>query len=189
MKPHAYHIILFLLMGLTAQGQVGKLSERQRKEQRAFILNDTLPVLVEALPDEVNTHFSEYCGRLLPDSTCFFTSMRANAEEDLDHIFETSWYCNIYQSKLLPDGNYAPAEALPVNINSLKFFNSNFFSTKNRTCSSIRVARATMTATCGARCGNVLEKGTFGRNPKSCQPPSMRRDPPPYSPFWWKQTT
>ena len=126
MKPHAYHIILFLLMGLTAQGQVGKLSERQRKEQRAFILNDTLPVLVEALPDEVNTHFSEYCGRLLPDSTFFFTSMRANAEEDLDHLFETSWYCNIYQSKLLPDGNYAPAEALPVNINSLKFFNSNF---------------------------------------------------------------
>ncbi len=74
------------------------MTEEEREQQRRFIRQDTLPVVVEALPDEVNTHFSEYCGQLLSDSTFLFTSMRANVEEDIEQIFETSWYCDIYQS-------------------------------------------------------------------------------------------
>jgi len=120
------YIIILLLCGITAYAQVGKMTEQEREEQRGFIRQDTLPVVMEALPDEVNTHFSEYCGQLLSDSTFLFTSMRANAEEDLDHYFETSWYCNIYESKLLPNGEYIPSESLPASINARNAFNSNF---------------------------------------------------------------
>lgn len=52
--------------------------------------------------------------------------MRADVEEDYDRFFETSWYCYLYQSRLDEDGDYRKAEALPVNINNHKWFNSNF---------------------------------------------------------------
>jgi len=120
------HIIILLCCAMTVSAQVGKMSEQEREEQRNFIRQDTLPVVLEALPDEVNTHFSEYCGQLLADSTLLFTSMQAHVDEDLEHLFETSWYCDIYQSKLLPDGGYTPAEALPAIVNTRNTFNSNF---------------------------------------------------------------
>ena len=126
MRLRVLHIILLLSIGVATQAQVGKLTEQQREEQRHFIRHDSLPVIVEALPEEVNTHFSEFCGRLLPDSTFYFTSLRANADEDIDHIFETSWYCNIYQSTLLPEGSFTPAEPLSPLINARNAFNSNF---------------------------------------------------------------
>lgn len=126
MGARTSNIILLLLCCFSAFAQVGKMTEQEREQQRRFIRQDTLPVVVEALPDEVNTHFSEYCGQLLSDSTFLFTSMRANVDEDIEHLFETSWYCDIYESRLLPNGDYAPAEALPAIINTFKTFNSNF---------------------------------------------------------------
>ncbi len=102
------------------------MTEQQRALQRDFIRRDTLPVTVEALPASINTHFSEYAGRQYADSAFFFTSMRADVKEDPEHFFETSWYCNIYETELLPDGQYARAEPLSPTINSRKFFNSNF---------------------------------------------------------------
>lgn len=120
------YIILLLLCGVSVSAQVGKMSEREREEQRRFIRQDTLPFVVEALPDEVNTRFSEYCGQRLSDSTFLFTSMRAKKEEDVEQLFETSWFCDIYQSRCLPDGEYAPSEALPTIVNTFKTFNSNF---------------------------------------------------------------
>ena len=126
MGARTSYIILLLLCCFPAFAQMGKMTEEEREQQRRFIRQDTLPVVVEALPDEVNTHFSEYCGQLLSDSTFLFTSMRANVEEDIEQIFETSWYCDIYQSKLLPNGEYNVSEALPAIVNTFKTFNSNF---------------------------------------------------------------
>ncbi len=63
---------------------------------------------------------------MLSDSTFYFTSMRADVEEDHDRLFETSWYCNIYQSKLLADGNYADIEPMSNVVNARNAFNSNF---------------------------------------------------------------
>jgi len=103
-----------------------KMTDAQRKEQVQFIRQDTLPVTVEALPTEVNTHFSEYSGRLINDTTFYFTSMRADVEEDNDHIFETSWYCYIYKSTRTAANQYVHTEALPGVINTPNTFNSNF---------------------------------------------------------------
>ncbi len=127
-------IVLFglLLPRTTGMAQPVRLTESQREEQREFIRKDTLPVAVEALPSIVNSHFSEYAGRLYPDSAFFFTSMRADVKEDYDRFFETSWYCNIYESRLRPDGTYTRPTPLPANINSRKFFNSNFCFNRRR---------------------------------------------------------
>ncbi len=126
MRSLLLYIILFLACCQMVEAQRVLSTEEQRREQRAYILRDTLPVWVEALPSKINTHFSEYAGSIRPDSTFYFTSMRADTEEDYDQLFETSWYCNIYQSKLLPDGNFAPVEPLPSILNARNTFNSNY---------------------------------------------------------------
>ena len=118
-------IALLVLLTTAGMAQNVRLTEGQREQQRNFIRKDTLPVAVEALPANINSHFSEYAGRLYPDSAFFFTSMRADVKEDYDRFFETSWYCNIYESHLRPDGSYARPTSLPAVINSRKFFNSN----------------------------------------------------------------
>lgn len=119
-------ISLFVTFCHWGFGQVQKMNEYERKVQQAFIRQDTLPVQVTALSERINTPFSEYAGRLHSDSTFIFTSMRSDAEEDFDHYFETSWYCKIYSSVLLPDGEFAPSEPLPSIINHRNTFNSNF---------------------------------------------------------------
>lgn len=126
MKKFLLFFLISLLLSPIAWAQRVRLTESQREEQREFIRKDTLPVKVEALPSTINTHFSEYAGRLYPDSTFFFTSMRADMQEDPDHFFETSWYCNIYETHLRPDGQYGAVTPLSSIINSRKYFNSNF---------------------------------------------------------------
>lgn len=121
-----YSILFFLSSCLSVIAQNGYLSDAQRNAQINFIRHDTLPVIVSALPDEINSRFSEYSGRLLKDSIFIFSSMRADVEEDYDHLFETSWYCHLYQSKLLPSGEYQPAIPLPSSINTHNTFNSNY---------------------------------------------------------------
>lgn len=118
------YILLTAVIPVSAQGI--HLSEAQRNEQRKFIKSDTLPVSIEALPNNINSHFSEYAGRLFPDSTFLFTSMRADVEEDFDNIFETSWYCNIYRSLLLPDGRFSKPENFSEILNGRNTFNSNY---------------------------------------------------------------
>ena len=126
MKRLLFIFLLGPLLPLAGLAQNVRLTESQKEQQREFIREDTLPVKVEALPTIINTHFSEYAGRLYPDSAFFFTSMRSDMKEDNDHFFETSWYCNIYETSLRPDGSYARPTALPASINSGKYFNSNF---------------------------------------------------------------
>lgn len=87
---------------------------------------DSVIVTITPLPSTINSSFSEYAGRLLPDSTFLFTSMRNDAAEDAEHFFETNWYCYLYESKALPDNRFAAAKPLPTVINHPKYFNSNF---------------------------------------------------------------
>ncbi|MBO4489698.1 MAG: hypothetical protein J5741_08620 [Bacteroidales bacterium] len=117
-------LILTLLTTLVIQAQ--PLTDAQRREQQRFIAKDTLPVRVERLPSRINSHFSEYASYLAPDSTFYFTSMRADIEEDYDRFFETSWYCYLYQSQLLDDGEYAKPQPFSSVVNSTRMFNSNF---------------------------------------------------------------
>lgn len=118
-------VIGLCLSLFTAFAQV-HLTDAQRDEQIMYIRQDTLPVSVEALPPEINTRFSEYSPVLISDSVFYFTSMRADNEEDFEQYFETSWYCYLYQAKCFPDGDFAPAEPLPSIINKRNVFNSNF---------------------------------------------------------------
>lgn len=117
---------LFLLFVGNAQAQIRPLSERQRAQQQKYIRHDTLPVRVTPLPTTINTHFSEYAGRLLPDSSFYFTSMRSNVGEDYDHLFETHWDCSIYRSQLHANGTYTAAEMLPAIINTPNAFHANY---------------------------------------------------------------
>ncbi len=87
---------------------------------------DSLLIDIHLLPFTVNTPFSEYSARLLPDSTFMFSSMRNDIAEDAEHFFETNWYCYIYESKMRSEIRYSNAKALPRNINNPKYFNSNF---------------------------------------------------------------
>ena len=87
---------------------------------------DSIIVTIKALPKSINSSFSEYAGKLLPDSTFLFTAMRNDAAEDAEHFFETSWYCYLYESKALKKGRFSSAKPLPSNINNPKYFNSNF---------------------------------------------------------------
>lgn len=95
--------------------------------------NDSVAITITALPKNINTSFSEYCGILLPDSSFWFSSMRADAQHDREHFFETNWYCYIYNSELKSDGMFASAQQLPRTINNPKYFNSNFWVNKNGT--------------------------------------------------------
>ena len=117
-------LILTLLTTLAMQAQ--PLTDAQRRAQQRYIAQDTLPVAIERLPSRINSHFSEYASHLAPDSSFYFTSMRADMEEDYDRFFETSWYCYLYQSRLLPEDRYEKPEAFPPIINNPKMFNSNF---------------------------------------------------------------
>ncbi len=87
---------------------------------------DSIIVTIKPLPSAINSHFSEYACRLLPDSTFLFTSLRNDAAEDLEHFFETNWYCYIYESKAMPERRFTPAKPLPSSVNHPKYFNSNF---------------------------------------------------------------
>ena len=89
-------------------------------------ITDSIIVTIDPLPSSINSSFSEYAGKLLPDSTFLFTAMRNDAAEDAEHFFETNWYCYIYESRMLSEERFAIAKPLPRNINHPNYFNSNF---------------------------------------------------------------
>lgn len=97
----------------------------ERKRQADFIRHDTLPVEISALPDEINTSFSEYNGVMLPDSTFFFSSLRPESEDDYGEIFEQFWTTSIYRSYLTV-GGYSHPQSISNLVNDNKFFNCNF---------------------------------------------------------------
>lgn len=145
-----YILSTITFLGLLGEAQNVNFTSTQREQQRQFIRQDTLPVFVEALPSNINSPFSEYNGILLPDSTFYFTSMKADVEADYDHFFENSWYCKIYESRLLPNGSYAPAKALPTTVNHLQTFNSNFCFNEDKTL--LIYSRCTRTSTGELHC-------------------------------------
>ncbi len=98
----------------------------QNLETPVLPTTDSISVTIKPLPSSVNSSFSEYACRLLPDSAFLFSSMRNDVAEDVEHFFETNWYCYIYESNALPEGKFSPPKALPTNINHPKYFNSNF---------------------------------------------------------------
>ena len=110
--------VLVLSMWVTARAQSG--------DATILPISDSIIVTIKPLPSTVNSSFSEYAGKLLPDSTFLFTAMRNDAAEDVEHFFETNWYCYLYESKALPEGRFSSAKPLPKSINHSKYFNSNF---------------------------------------------------------------
>ena len=88
--------------------------------------SDSILVTIKPLPSSINSTFSEFAGKLFPDSTFLFTAMRNDAKEDAEHFFETNWYCYLYESKALSEGRFSAAKPLPRNLNNPKYFNSNF---------------------------------------------------------------
>ena len=73
----ALHIISLVLVCFSVSAQNRHLTDAQRDEQINFIRHDTLSVTVEALPDEINSRFSEYSGKLsvLCNSVSFCSSL------------------------------------------------------------------------------------------------------------------
>ena len=87
---------------------------------------DSIIVTIKPLPSSVNSSFSEYACRLLSDSTFLFTSLRNDAAEDVEHFFETNWYCYLYESKALSNGRFVSVKPKSSSVNHPKYFNSNF---------------------------------------------------------------
>ncbi|MEG2071320.1 MAG: hypothetical protein RR034_08115, partial [Bacteroidales bacterium] len=123
-------LLLCCVCAICAQPK--KLSYEERKAQIKYIKNDTLPVFVTPLPDEINSKFSEYNGILFPDSSFFFTSMRYETDEDYDHIFELHWSGRIYESQWTENG-YGLSKAMDKTINHPRYFTSNFTFNHDRT--------------------------------------------------------
>ena len=119
-------IIHIILLTMVVVGFMWKPATAQTDMVTVLPTEDSILVTVKSLPSSINSSFSEYAGRLLPDSTFLFTSMRNDAAEDAEHFFETNWYCYLYESRLLTDERYSKATPLPSNINHPKYFNSNF---------------------------------------------------------------
>ena len=111
-------IVILVFLWVPARAQEGD----------AIILptEDSLIVTIKSLPSSVNSSFSEYACRLLADSTFLFTSLRNDAAEDVEHFFETNWYCYLYESKAISNGRFVSTKPLPSAINHPKYFNSNF---------------------------------------------------------------
>ena len=101
-------------------------AKAQNGDTSVLPTTDSIIVTIKPLPSAINSHFSEYAGKLLPDSTFLFTAMRNDAAEDVEHFFETNWYCYLYESKALTEGKFAQSKPLPTAINHPKYFNSNF---------------------------------------------------------------
>ncbi len=93
--------------------------------------SDSIIATIKPLPSSVNTTFSEFACRMLPDSSFLFTAMRNDAAEDVEHFFETNWYCYLYESEALPQTQFSAPKALPSIINNPKYFNSNFCLSEN----------------------------------------------------------
>ena len=110
--------VFVLLLWIPARAQNG--------DATVLPTTDSIIVTIKPLPSAINSNFSEYAGKLLPDSTFLFSAMRNDAKEDAEHFFETNWYCYLYESKALPEGQFTKAKPLPVSINIPKYFNSNF---------------------------------------------------------------
>ena len=169
MKIHILHILLiFTLVASFCEAQQIHFTDAQREQQRQYIRRDTLPVTANALPTVINSPFSEYNGRMLPDSSFYFTAMRSDVEADYDHFFESSWYCKIYESRYYADGTFESATALPAIINSNHTFNSNFCF--NRDHSLMLYSRCTRTATGELRCqlwqSERNKRGSWGKPEK-----------------------
>lgn len=110
--------VLVLSMWISTKAQSG--------DATILPVSDSIIVTIKPLPSSINSSFSEYAGKLLPDSTFLFTSMRNDAAEDAEHFFETNWYCYLYESKAMPEGRFSSAKPMPVILNHPKYFNSNF---------------------------------------------------------------
>lgn len=131
MGKHGKSFIMRVLWIAVWVVSLGVPTNAQNGEAMILPVSDSIIVTIKPLPSSINSPFSEYAGKLLPDSTVLFTAMRNDAAEDAEHFFETNWYCYIYESKALPEDRFTPAKPLPTTINHPKYFNSNFCLSKD----------------------------------------------------------
>lgn len=124
--------ICFLLALSFLSSIAQPMDDAERKRQVNYIKQDTLPVEIEVLPQEINSHFSEYNAVLFQDSSFFFSSLRPESEDDYGDIFEQYWSTKIYRSQLTVGGYSHPTSVSPL-INDNKYYNCNFTFNGDRT--------------------------------------------------------
>lgn len=115
-------LCMFCMSLLNAQTSVS-LAEQKAIEKQ--IKQDTLPYMVNRLPERINSPFSEYNPLLLSDSLFFFTSMRSEVDDDNELFFDTHWSSRIYQADY-EDDSYSNIHALSSVINKGKYYHPNF---------------------------------------------------------------
>ena len=115
-------LCMFCLGALMAQNSV---SLAERKAIAKQIKQDTLPYMVNRLPERINSPFSEYNPLLLSDSLFFFTSMRSEVDDDNELFFDTHWSSKIYQADYEND-SYSNIRTLSSVINKGKYYHPNF---------------------------------------------------------------
>ena len=117
--------LLLCAVGMGMLMAQNSVSLAQRKAIAKQIKQDTLPYLVNRLPERINSPFSEYNPLLLSDSLFFFTSMRSEVDDDNELFFDTHWSSKIYQADYEND-SYSNIRALSSVINKGKYYHPNF---------------------------------------------------------------
>jgi hypothetical protein len=88
------------------------------------LMQDTVPVAIEHLSENVNTPYSEFGAQQLDDTMLVYSALRPNSTEDYDFILPNFYLAKIYQSKTTIAG-WSLGKKMNVQINNKGTNNAN----------------------------------------------------------------
>ena len=95
------------------------------------LMNDTLPVRIDHLNENVNTPYSEFNAKQIGDSALIYSSVMPTTSDEYDFLFSTAYLGKILKSKISLAG-WAKGNELKGEINNPEFNNVNAVYTNDR---------------------------------------------------------
>lgn len=93
--------------------------------QAPIVFNDTLPVLIERLPQNINTPYSEFNAIQLKDTALYFSALLPFTKSENISIIEDFYISAIYSTRFEVNGFSTP-KLISKKINNPKYHNANF---------------------------------------------------------------
>lgn len=137
------------------------LHETEACEFAKKILNDTIPVLIEHLAENVNTLYSEFGALQLGDSILVYSSLRPNSTEEFEYLLPNFYLAKIYQSKTTIAG-WSAGREFSLKINNKETNNANIaFSRDHKKIYFSRCTAGKISETKCALCMSELQNGKW----------------------------
>ncbi|MFA4853616.1 MAG: hypothetical protein WC599_13960 [Bacteroidales bacterium] len=137
------------------------LHETEACEFAEKILNDTIPVLIEHLAENVNTPYSEFGALRLGDTTLVYSSLRPNSTEEFEYLLPNFYLSKIYQSKNTIAG-WSAGSGFSLKINNKGTNNANItFSSDHKRMYFSRCTTGKISETRCALCMMELQNGKW----------------------------